>query len=195
MSVYKGSAKNGAIYHGSTKIEKVYKGATLVYSASEKNFVVKYYYKENFWAQGLLDGIIYKPNQQVFFGVIDSYPWLRNPFHTIKEITPTSLTDNYGNVYPAKRTVYIGDIPFIGWRRPDVQGYSGGYEILTAPNALVGDTALGGSIASLGGCSVVTADDGVTISFTSYNHQGGVYTTGSFQRSTSTSTFNYFYRG
>ena len=197
MPIYKGSTKLGTIYHGGTKIEKGYKGSTLVYSGKEKNFVVKYYKYDayNVWAQGLLDGIIYKPGQQVLFGAFEGSPWFKNPFLTIKEITPTSLTDSNGNVYPKKRTVYIGDIPFIGWSRPDIQIYPGCDELLTAPNALVGDTTLGGGVGGYGDGNIVTSDDGVTISFTCYNYQGGVFKTGSFQRSTSTSTFNYFYRG
>ena len=197
MPIYKGSTKLGTIYHGETKIGKGYKGSTLVYSGKEKIFVVKYIKDTYTWAQGLLGDSIYKPGQQLLFGTPDAYPWFQDPFSfTIKEITPTSLTDSAGNVYPTKRVVYIGDIPFIGWSRPrTTQIYTGCDELLTAPGALIGDTALGGGIGAFGGGTVVTSDDGVTISFTTYNHQGGIYTTGSFQRSTSTSSSNYLYRG
>lgn len=196
MPIYKGSTKLGTIYHGGTKIEKVYKGSTLVH-ASEKNFVVKYIKQGDYmWAQGLLGDSIYKPGQQLLFGTLGIFPSLLDPFSfTIKKITPTSLTDSAGNVYPAKRVVYIGEIPFIGWRRPNTQIYTGCDELLTAPGALIGDTALVGGIGLLGGGTVVTSDDGVTISFTAYNSAGVAYQAGSFQRSTSTLSSNYLYRG
>ena len=176
-------------------VKKVYYGSTLVFQKSEKTFVIRFKKGDYTVSQGFIEGVVYKSGQNLIGGFDSGYPVFSDTIaFSITLITNGALTDSSGATFYNPRTVYIGDIPFIGWRgNSDI--YSGCDERLTAPKAIAGDYTVVGGIGAYGGGNVISGDNGVLISANAYNSSGGLFQTGSFQRASSMSSFNYFYRG
>ena len=195
MSVYKGSAKNGAIYHGSTKIGKVYKGSTLVYSGKEKNLIVKYTVIEGAAWYGFIDGLKYNAGEQNILPIYASF--YTEPYGIITSYSGNSISikaENSTITYTKHRSRTVCGLPFVGFY-DNAQLYPEVDYFLVSPNAQVGDMAIRGGATFQGAGGIIISDDGSTISSRLYAWNGVSNFSTSFSRSKATNSFNYLYRG